>query len=67
MYDDQWTFNPCPRCTSHDFKRSIRANATSFTCLSCHHEWVVRRMPSDAEAIEILKRSHEGIVDDPRS
>jgi hypothetical protein len=66
MSDAQWTLRSCPRCMSVDCKRSIRANATSFTCLSCHHEWVMWRMPSDAEAVDILRRSHEDIVDDPR-
>jgi hypothetical protein len=64
MYDDNWAFRPCPRCTSHDAKRAIRGHATSFTCLTCRHEWDVRRMPSDAEAMDIFNRVRKNDGDD---
>lgn len=56
MYDDNRGFRSCPQCASDDFKRSIRAYATVFGCVSCHHTWMVRRMPSAAEANDTLNR-----------
>lgn len=62
MYHGEWTFRACPQCTSDQIRRTVRANVTTFDCLSCRYQWTVRRMPSNAEAVQILRRSREKIL-----
>lgn len=62
MYHGEWTFRACPQCISDQISRTVRANVTSFDCLSCQYQWTVRRMPSNAEAVDILRRAREKIL-----
>lgn len=49
----------CPRCNSDEALRKVRADATALTCLACGYDWALHRMPSDAEAADILRRSRQ--------
>jgi ribosomal protein L37AE/L43A len=59
MYTGDWISRPCPRCHSAEASRKIRADAAAFTCQGCGHEWAVKRMPMDAEAAAIVRRSRQ--------
>jgi hypothetical protein len=59
MRTDDWTFQACPKCLSDQIVRTVLANMNRLGCIACRHNWTVRRMPSDAEAAEILKRSRQ--------
>ena len=59
MFTGDWISRACPRCASDETVQRIRANAAAFTCHACGHDWAVKRMPLDAEAAEIVKRSRQ--------
>ena len=65
MYTGEWISRACPGCTSDQIERIIRADATALACLACGHNWVQRRMPSDAEATDIIRRSRQSLIEAP--
>jgi len=56
---DGWTSRVCPRCASGEIVQAVRANTVAYACPACGHERTVRRMPSDAEAADILRCARE--------
>jgi hypothetical protein len=59
MYTGDWLSGACPRCLSGEALRKVRADATAFTCQVCRYDWAVKRMPSSAEAADIVRRSRQ--------
>jgi ribosomal protein L37AE/L43A len=59
MYTGDWISRACPRCNSDEAVQKVRADATAFTCQACGYDWAVNRMPLDAEAADILRRSRQ--------
>jgi hypothetical protein len=59
MHTGDWTFQACPQCFSDRIVRTVLANTTGLASNACRHNWTLRRMPSDAEAAEILQRSRQ--------
>ena len=59
MLTGDWISRACPRCKSDNAAQTVRADATALTCQACGHDWAVRRMPLDAEAADIVRRSRE--------
>jgi ribosomal protein L37AE/L43A len=59
VYTGDWISRACPRCISDQTVQTVRANATAFACRACGYAWAVQRMPSDAEAADILRRSRQ--------
>jgi hypothetical protein len=49
----------CARCHSDEVALKVRADTTALTCQACGNEWVVKRMPLDAEASAILTRARQ--------
>lgn len=59
MYMGDWISRACPQCNSGEAVRRVRADAMAFTCRVCGYDWTVKRMPLDAEAADILRRSRQ--------
>jgi hypothetical protein len=65
MYTGDWISGACPRCNSARAVQKVRADARAFTCETCGHEWAVKRMPLDAEAADIVRRSRQARTETP--
>jgi uncharacterized Zn finger protein len=65
VYTGDWIVRACPGCASDRIHRIVRADATALACLACGHNWVRQRMPSDAEATDIIRRSRQSLIEAP--
>ena len=60
MHIGDWGSRRCGRCQADQAAPRVRADAAVFTCPACGYEWAVPRMPSDFEAVGIMKRGTRG-------